>query len=122
MRPPLDYLREASNASLESFELARLNHAANLRREIGLLIDQWIKETSEAMLARWMLDNRRSPLDPALPSPDILLAFRGPILDPDPDSQISPTDLVAAPPRFADSRRPMNAPRKSPKQRTAVGE
>src|ERR1700692_3994803 len=52
--PPLDYLRAASRASLQSFELARLNHAANLRREIAALIDQWIQETSAAPLVRWL--------------------------------------------------------------------
>ena len=56
--PPIDYLHTASRSSLQSFELARLNHAANLRREIAALIDQWIQETSEATLARWMLDRR----------------------------------------------------------------
>jgi hypothetical protein len=58
--PPLDYLQAASRASLQSFELTRLNHAANLRQEIATLIDQWIQETSEAMLARWMLDQHMS--------------------------------------------------------------
>jgi hypothetical protein len=51
LTPPLDYLQAASRASLQSFELTRLNHAANLRAEIAALIDQWIQETSEAMLA-----------------------------------------------------------------------
>jgi len=121
MHPPLDYLREASPASLESFELARLNHAANLRREIGTLIDQWITETSEAMLARWMLDNLRKPLDPSYLPPDILQAFLAPAIDPAPDSRMSPTNLVPAPPRFSDSRRPLNnnLPRKPQKQRPA---
>jgi hypothetical protein len=58
--PPLDYLQAASRASLQSFELTRLNHAANLRQEIAALIDQWIQETSEAMLARWMLDHHKA--------------------------------------------------------------
>jgi hypothetical protein len=43
----LDYLQVASRASLQSFELTRLNHAANLRQEIAALIGQWIQETSE---------------------------------------------------------------------------
>jgi hypothetical protein len=69
--PPLDYLQTASNASLESYELSRLNHAANLRREIAALIDQWIDETVEARLARCVLEERaqqrapqRQPLIP----------------------------------------------------------
>jgi hypothetical protein len=58
--PPLDYMRAASRTSLQSFELARLNHAANLRREIAALIDQWIQERSEATMARWILDHQES--------------------------------------------------------------
>ncbi len=69
--PPLEYLRQASPASLQSFELSRLNHAANLRREISALIDQWIQESSEAMLARWMLDQRNSLHDPHIPASDL---------------------------------------------------
>ena len=59
LEPPLEYLHAASRASLQSFELTRLNHAANLRSEIGALIDQWLEETAEAMLARWMLEHGR---------------------------------------------------------------
>ena len=61
LNPPLDYLQAASRSSLQSFELTRLNHAANLRQEIAALIDQWVQETSEAMLARWMLDHHKAP-------------------------------------------------------------
>jgi hypothetical protein len=75
--PPLDYLRQASATSLQSFELSRLNHAANLRHEITALMDQWLEETSQAMLARWLLENRdelREPRivesDPENPLPD----------------------------------------------------
>src|SRR6185312_12655269 len=57
MVPSLEYLYTASRSSLQSFELAHLNHAANLRREIAVLMDQWIEETAEAMLARCMLDH-----------------------------------------------------------------
>lgn len=63
VNPPWDYLREASTPSLRSFELSRLNHAANLRKEIGALIDQWLEETASALLARCMLarvEQRRS--------------------------------------------------------------
>lgn len=56
--PPLDYLHSASASSLESYELSRLNHAANLRREIAALLDQWIEETVHARLARWILEDR----------------------------------------------------------------
>src|SRR5690242_5912216 len=59
--PPWDYLHEASAPSLESFELSRLNHAANLRKEIAALLEQWIEETAEALLARWVREDRRLP-------------------------------------------------------------
>lgn len=124
LRPPLDYLREASPASLEGFELSRLNHAANLRREIGALIDQWITETSEAMLARWMIENRRTAPDSSYLPPDILQALSEPAPAEPLDSQISTANVVPAPPRYSDSRRAANnnAPRKPQKRRPAVGE
>jgi len=104
--PPLDYLKEASRASLQSFELARLNHAANLRREIGALIDQWIKESSEAMLARWMLDQRASPREPAPPAPDMFQTIFDNPPDPLHHSQSIASEIVPASPRFSDSRQP----------------
>ena len=100
--PPLDYMREASPASLQSFELSRLNHAANLRREIAALIDQWIEETSEALLARWMIDHRNSLHPSSLPSPDRLSSFREPELPLSPSSPAPTADILPAPPRFAD--------------------
>lgn len=62
--PPWDYLREASVSSLESFELSRLNHAANLRKEITALLEQWIEEAAEALLARWLRENHKLSQDP----------------------------------------------------------
>ena len=54
---PWEYLRKASVPSLESFELSRLSHAANLRKEIAALVDQWLEETASALLARWLLQH-----------------------------------------------------------------
>jgi hypothetical protein len=118
--PPLEYLRQAS---LQSFELSRLNHAANLRREIAALIDQWIQESSEAMLARWMLDQRDSIHESLLPSPDLfsspelLPSFRDPDSSPSPSAQPIPTDILPSPPRFADSHHPLNTPLMSKPQK-----
>lgn len=56
--PPWDFFHDASITSLQSFELSRLNHAANLRREIAALLDQWVSDNSEAMLARWVCEHR----------------------------------------------------------------
>jgi len=103
--PPLDYLQAASRASLQSFELTRLNHAANLRQEIATLIDQWIQETSEAMLARWMLDHHKSlqsvPMTPA----ELVRTLVDPTSSLFPEIQSAMSNVVVpAPPRFADSR------------------
>jgi hypothetical protein len=69
--PPWDVLHEASSPSLESFELSRLNHTANLRKEIAALLEQWIAEAAEALLARWVREDRRSLPQPGEPH-DIL--------------------------------------------------
>jgi len=57
-QPPWDFLLSASRNSLQSYELTRLSHAANLRKEIGTLLDQWLDENACAMLARWLLEQR----------------------------------------------------------------
>jgi hypothetical protein len=46
---------------LQSYELSRLSHAANLRKEIGALLDLWMEENSAAMLARWLMEQRERP-------------------------------------------------------------
>lgn len=67
--PPWDYLHEASAPSLQSYELSRLNHAANLRREISALLDQWVEDTAHALLARWVRQDRLAAR-PAMRGPD----------------------------------------------------
>jgi hypothetical protein len=63
-QPPWDFFHDASIASLQSFELSRLNNAANLRRQIAALLDQWINDNSEALLARWVREQRALPPAP----------------------------------------------------------
>ena len=92
--PPWDYLHEASGTSLESFELSRLNHAANLRKEIGALLEQWIAEMSEACLARWLRQNRELPAQTDC-LPDIL---------PQAELPFSAPQAVSVRPRRADRR------------------
>jgi hypothetical protein len=100
IRPPWDYLHDASRASLESYELSRLNHAANLRREISALMDQWIEETSQAMLARWVREDRALPR--ATPAPvDNATVAEFPFVEP---------PLCGEPPRAA---RTLKAPRRN---------
>ncbi len=99
--PPLDYLQAASRASLQSFELTRLNHAANLRNEIAALIDQWIQESSEALLARWMLDHHKSLQSPSISPADLVRSLVNPPNSLFPES-VSPTsEIVPAPPRYS---------------------
>lgn len=57
-QPPWEFLLTASRNSLQSYELTRLSHAANLRKEIGALMDQWLEENSSAAVARWLIDQR----------------------------------------------------------------
>ena len=92
--PPWNYLREASEPSLESFELSRLNHAANLRKEVAALLEQWIAETAEAFLARWLREDRKLPAHPG-ESLDVLPQNRLPF---------SPAQAVSLRPRRADRR------------------
>jgi hypothetical protein len=61
-QPPWEFLLSASRTSLQSYELSRLSHAANLRKEIAALLDQWMEENSAAMLARWLIEQRERPL------------------------------------------------------------
>jgi hypothetical protein len=56
--PPWEFLLSASRNSLQSYELSRLSHASNLRKEISALLDQWIEENTSAMLARWLMEHR----------------------------------------------------------------
>lgn len=57
-QPPWEFLLPASRNSLQSYEPTRLSHAANLRKEIGALMDQWLEENSSAAVARWLIDQR----------------------------------------------------------------
>jgi hypothetical protein len=64
--PPWDYLHQASIPSLQSYELSRLNHAANTRREVGALIEQWVEDLAHALLAQWVREDRSvAPQSPA---------------------------------------------------------
>ena len=56
-QPPWDFLLSASRNTLQSFELSRLSHAANLKKEIAQLLDSWLEENSAASLARLLLDH-----------------------------------------------------------------
>lgn len=55
----LDYLAGCSQTSLESFELARLNDLANLRKQMVDVIDEWVETDVQARIAEWILVRRR---------------------------------------------------------------
>ena len=61
IEPPWKFLLSASRNSLQSYELTRLSHAANLRKEINALLDQWLEENASAMLARFLMEQRERP-------------------------------------------------------------
>jgi hypothetical protein len=72
-QPPWEFLLSASRTSLQSYELSRLNHAANLRKEIVALLDQWLNENTSAMLARLLLQLRERPYVPeSAPADDVV--------------------------------------------------
>jgi hypothetical protein len=120
--PPLDYLQAASRASLQHFELTRLNHAANLRQEIAALIDQWIQETSEAMLARWLLDHHKSLQSSPMSPTEVVRTLVDPVATLFPDPQLPISEIVPAPPRYAAPRSTMKGSivRKPQKQRQSA--
>jgi len=62
-QPPWEFLLSASSNSLQSYELSRLNHAANLRKEITQLLDTWLDENASALLARWLMRQREHPVE-----------------------------------------------------------
>jgi hypothetical protein len=79
--PPWDYLHQASIPSLESYELSRLNHAANMRGEIGALIEQWVEDMAHALLAQWVREDRvvvPPPIQPKF-TKRARLSFREPL-------------------------------------------
>lgn len=62
-QPPWEFLLTASRNSLQSYELTRLSHAANLRKEIVALMDQWLEENSSAAVARWLIIQHARPAE-----------------------------------------------------------
>lgn len=58
--PPVEFLVSSSNNSLEEFELARMNRAANLRKEMRQVVDEWVEAEVDCRVARWILECRRA--------------------------------------------------------------
>jgi hypothetical protein len=70
-QPPWEFLLSASRNSLQSYEFTRLAHAANLRKEISALLNQWLEENAAAMLARWLMDQRERNPEPGRQQPGL---------------------------------------------------
>ncbi len=68
-QPPWEFLLTASRNTLQSYELSRLAHAANLRKELSALLDQYLEENTAAMLARWLMDQRERTVLTEEPAP-----------------------------------------------------
>jgi hypothetical protein len=102
--PPWDFFHDASIASLQSFELSRLNNAANIRRQIAALLDQWVNDNSQALLARWVREQRAlprpAPLDEFATMEQPQLAFDASVIPPpQPRRSDRPQKLVRSPRR-----------------------
>lgn len=76
-QPPWEFLLSASRNSLQSYELSRLSHAANLRKEITQLLDSWLEENTAAMLARWLMQQRERPAPSEQSEPGVAHASNG---------------------------------------------
>jgi hypothetical protein len=59
-QPPWDFLLSATRNTLQSYELSRLNHAANLGKEIKQLLDAYVEESSNARLARLLMEQQEN--------------------------------------------------------------
>jgi hypothetical protein len=51
-----EFLLASSKSTLQAYEMSRLNFAANVRKEIVQLLDTWVSENSNALLARWLIE------------------------------------------------------------------
>jgi hypothetical protein len=62
---PWEFLRTASRPTLQSYELSRLAHAANLRKELVQILDQLVEERTSAGVARCLLEEQERGVIPA---------------------------------------------------------
>ena|ERR1700679_572829 len=57
-QPPLDFFLTSSATGLQSYELSRMNHAANLRKELRQIMEEWIQAEVNARFARLVMESR----------------------------------------------------------------
>jgi hypothetical protein len=51
-----EFLLSSSKSTLQAYEQSRMNFATNLRKEIEQLLQVWADESSNALLARWLIE------------------------------------------------------------------
>ena len=59
------FFLSSSKATLQAYEQSRLSFAANVRKEIAQLLEVWVDENSNALLARYLIE-RDLFADPAI--------------------------------------------------------
>jgi hypothetical protein len=63
---------------LQAFELSRLNHVSNMRKDLHALVDRMVSDMSEALLARTLIDHRKELITKRSKlTPDELLQITG---------------------------------------------
>ena len=66
-----EFLLNSSKSTLQAYESSRLNFATNLRKEIEQLLQVWVDESSNALLARWLIErNLAAEVAAICPGPD----------------------------------------------------
>jgi hypothetical protein len=60
--PPLEYLLECSVTSLQSLELACLNHSQHSLKTARMELEESVAQRECAGVARWLIENRQSLL------------------------------------------------------------
>jgi hypothetical protein len=91
---PSDYILTSSNTTLESLELARMNAASNLRKELHDVVEEWVEAEVQARMARWVRQRgqlERTATNIAPPA----------IADSSAQSQSSPNELLLPPDALA---------------------
>lgn len=58
LKIPVSFLFESSSITVSEYELSRLNLAANLKKQVRVMLDQIVDSMVEAEFARWMTENR----------------------------------------------------------------
>jgi hypothetical protein len=72
-----EFFLSSSKTTLQAYEQSRLSFAANVRKEIAQLLEVWVDENSNALLARYLIE-RDLFTDPAAISTNAVPGSSGP--------------------------------------------